>query len=316
MAVVDGMVTGPQKCAIDGCTTDVVNLRGGVFCATHLAQYGHMYHIQNCQNLNVDGTHACREHQHLWARHIANHSRQTYAGARRAINRPAENLPWQTATVPFRQAHDEHALEGERSNYFTASHYYCVETICAPYGVVTAWTKFDKSESPTKILEFLEKVYPTEESKPAYICIDKACLVLRTAVANGSWDRVWKSTTCFIKWCNPAPKDGSAPNLVVVAYDNCGNPYYKRAFNTQACEQLNTWLGGFDSIIRRMKPSNFDWFLHAMMFYHTRYVIEKQASRDLPPQVQQEEQEEDEDEETEEQPNIDMAAQVVHGDIE
>ncbi|KAF9455257.1 hypothetical protein BDZ94DRAFT_1278521, partial [Collybia nuda] len=39
MAVVDGMVTGPQKCAIDGCTTDVVNLRGGVFCAIHLAQY-------------------------------------------------------------------------------------------------------------------------------------------------------------------------------------------------------------------------------------------------------------------------------------
>ncbi|KAF9459008.1 hypothetical protein BDZ94DRAFT_1291764 [Collybia nuda] len=182
-----------------------------------------------------------------------------------------------------KQAHDEHALEGERSNYFTASCYYCVETICVLCGVVIAWTKIDKSESPTKILEFLEKVYPTEESKSAYICIDKACLVLHTAVANGSWDRVWKSTTRFIvdayhyinhraedylcrKWCNPAPKDGSAPNLVVVAYDNRGNPYYKRAFNTQTCEQLNAWLGGFDSIIRRMKPSNFDCYKQTLMY--------------------------------------------------
>ena len=41
------------------------------------------------------------------------------------------------------------------------------------------------------------------------------------------------------KWCNPAPQDGSAPNLVVVSMDNRGQLYLKRAFNTQACEQLN-----------------------------------------------------------------------------
>ena len=25
-----------------------------------------------------------------------------------------------------------------------------------------------------------------------------------------------------------------------------------------------------------MVPGNFDWFLHTMIFYHTRYVLEKQ----------------------------------------
>ena len=35
------------------------------------------------------------------------------------------------------------------------------------------------------------------------------------------------------KWCNPAPQDGSAPNLVVVEKDNHGRPYYKWAFNSQ-----------------------------------------------------------------------------------
>ena len=42
------------------------------------------------------------------------------------------------------------------------------------------------------------------------------------------------------KWCNPAPTDGSAPNLVVVAHDEKGNPYYKSAFNTQVCV-LYSW---------------------------------------------------------------------------
>ncbi|KAF8227596.1 hypothetical protein L208DRAFT_1295916, partial [Tricholoma matsutake] len=33
---------------------------------------------------------------------------------------------------------------------------------------------------------------------PAYICIDKACLVLCTSIANGSWESIWKKTTRFI----------------------------------------------------------------------------------------------------------------------
>jgi hypothetical protein len=57
-----------------------------------------------------------------------------------------------------------------------------------------------------------------------YICID---------ATNNAWD-VWKRTTHFIvdayhynnhsvldilcrTWCNPAPSDGSAPNLVIIA---------------------------------------------------------------------------------------------------
>src|SRR6266550_3782475 len=163
-------------------------------------------------------------------------------------------------------------------------------------GVVIAWAKFTNAESPTNILNFLEHVYPTEESRPAYICIDKACLVLRTSVVNGTWDSRWKNTSRFIvdsyhyvnhratdhlcrKWCNPAPLDGSHPNLVIVETDERGRHYFKRAFNTQACEQLNAWLGGFDHIIRRMTSWNFNWFLHTMLFYHTKEVIKRLGVR-------------------------------------
>jgi hypothetical protein len=42
---------------------------------------------------------------------------------------------------------------------------------------------------------------------------------------------------------------------------------------------LNAWIGGFDSILKRMVPGNFNWFLHTMLFYHTRYVLKKQRRR-------------------------------------
>jgi hypothetical protein len=138
---------------------------------------------------------------------------------------------------------DDEDVEIPRNNYFGPSRFYCVETMTAPCGVVIAWTKFDKSESPTKILNWLQSVYPTEDSRPNYICIDKGCRVLRTSIKNKSWNS-WKKTSRFIvdsyhyinhrtsdylcrKWCNPAPLDGSAPNLVVLATDKQGQQYYQ-----------------------------------------------------------------------------------------
>ena len=72
------------------------------------------------------------------------------------------------------------------------------------------------------------------------------------------------------KYCNPSPGDGSVPNLVIIAYDDNGQPYAKRAFNTQVCEQLNSWLGGFESILKCMTPG---------LFYHTTHVLAKKEQK-------------------------------------
>ncbi|KAF8990321.1 hypothetical protein BDQ17DRAFT_1393155 [Cyathus striatus] len=152
-----------------------------------------------------------------------------------------------------------------QQSYFSPNRYYCVETVCAPCGVVIAWKKFVKSESTANIMELLDMIYPTPDSCPAYICIDKACLVLHSVLKNILY-RPWLLNSRFVvdgyhytnhkadddlccTFCNPAPSDGSAPNLVIIEHDWNGQPYYKRAFNTQACEQLNSWLGGFESIL-------------------------------------------------------------------
>ncbi|KAM6493446.1 hypothetical protein JOM56_011580 [Amanita muscaria] len=217
-----------------------------------------------------------------------------------SLTMPDETLPWMPAAPQPRQVqqHDEEQVEQQdhrTKDHFTPPRMYCVETICAPCGVVVGWAKFAKSESPTNILNFLELVYPEKERRPSYICIDKACMVLKTVVNNPDWGE-WLDTSRFIvdayhyinhrasddlcrTWCNPAPLNGSAPNLVIAERNAQGQLYYKRAFNTQACEQLNAWLGGFESILKRMTPGNFDWFLHTMLFYHTMQVIKKQNKK-------------------------------------
>ena len=168
------------------------------------------------------------------------------------LNRQHENLAWNQPIEQAVQPHDEDAPELQQKNYFSPARFYCIETICAPCGIVIAQTNFDKSESPTKILRFLNDTYPLKDTRPDYICIDKACLVLRTSLTNGSL-KEWKDTSCLIvdayhynnhcvedficrKYCNPAPLDGSAPNLVIEAETKEGVKYLKRAFNTQASE--------------------------------------------------------------------------------
>jgi hypothetical protein len=162
-----------------------------------------------------------------------------------------EHLPW---LLPNRdrnqQPHNKPApAQQERVTYFSLNCFYCVETMCAPCDVVIAWAKFAKVKLPTNILRLLETMFPTADSRPNYVCIDKACLVLKHAIENGTWD-IWRTTTRFIvdsyhymnhrmsnylcrKWCNPAPLNGSGPNLVVVERDGYSRQHYKCAFNTQ-----------------------------------------------------------------------------------
>jgi hypothetical protein len=62
---------------------------------------------------------------------------------------------------------------------------------------------------------------------------------------------------------------------------------------------LNSWLGGFESILKRMKTGNFDWFLHVMLFSHTQHVIQKQEKKQTLHQIDVNDDDEEEEEEEE-----------------
>ena len=49
-------------------------------------------------------------------------------------------------------------------------------------------------------------------------------------------------------------------------------------FNTQVCEQLNAWLAGSESILKRITSQNFNWFIQAMLVYHVKHVLAKKTS--------------------------------------
>ena len=60
--------------------------------------------------------------------------------------------------------------------------------------------------------------------------------------------------------------------------DEDGNLIQWREINTQVCEQLNAWLAGYESILKRMTSQNFNWFIHAMLVYHVKHVLAKKTS--------------------------------------
>ncbi|KAJ7029184.1 hypothetical protein C8F04DRAFT_963264 [Mycena alexandri] len=73
-------------------------------------------------------------------------------------------------------------------------------------------------------------------------------------------------------WCNPAPLNGSQPDLILVKEDADGTTHQTRAFNTETAEQLNSWLNGFESQLRQMSDVNYDLFIHVLMMLYGERV--------------------------------------------
>src|ERR1700720_776865 len=119
---------------------------------------GNLCRMHDCNNIKVPPSQTWVQHQNRWYQHAIRYGRQSLLGFRRMVRcSEEERLPWIPAFNQETQQHDEEpTVAGSRKdNYFVAPRFYCVETICAPCGVVIAWTKFAKAESPTNILNFL-----------------------------------------------------------------------------------------------------------------------------------------------------------------
>ena len=168
MVVLDGIVMGPTHCAFPGCIYDLQNSCGGAFCSHHEFEFGSKCHVIDCPNNKIEPTEACQAHASEWRKNVQQRNQSTVNGIRRILKHPGENQAWQhSPRSAIQHPHDEDAPENfQRKNYFSPNWFYCVETICALCGVVIAWTKFAKAKSPTNILNFLQDIFPTEESRP------------------------------------------------------------------------------------------------------------------------------------------------------
>jgi hypothetical protein len=179
-----------------------------------------------------------------------------------------EKRPWDGSGRAPAAAHDaeqDDVEDDEQDNYFSPGRFYCVELMVRPCGMPIAWDLFDKSESPSKIVNFIERHHPTIQDKFSYYCVDKGCQILRHLLASKRWEDFRHSSRIIVdayhyrnhrtddficrKYCNPAPLNGSAPNLVVEVNDG-GVTKFKRAFNTivshylSQCSIMLTWNTG------------------------------------------------------------------------
>jgi hypothetical protein len=99
-----------------------------------------------------------------------------------------------------------------------------------PCGVVIGLAKFAKAESPTNILDFLEEEVNSDNQIMYGLTKHVLCFVMLLQVEDGRNSRTQQfivdlyhyinhcvTDNLCQKCCNPAPLNGSAPNLVTIS---------------------------------------------------------------------------------------------------
>ncbi|KAJ7269158.1 hypothetical protein C8J57DRAFT_1509364 [Mycena rebaudengoi] len=81
-------------------------------------------------------------------------------------------------------------------------------------------------------------------------------------------------------WCNPAPTNGSQPDLISVHVDENGRTHTTRAFNTERAEQLNAWLTGSEAQLHQMSDTNYNFVVHVLMLLYKDLVEKRVAKKD------------------------------------
>ncbi|TDL15344.1 hypothetical protein BD410DRAFT_900077 [Rickenella mellea] len=300
MAVMDGKTIGHRICAVIDCRNGLVNYRNGRFCEEHL-QLRNICAIIPCGRPVEIGEVTCDDDSHrTWHRKwLQRFSRLSYPGVRRVIRRQEEVPPAPETeigvsrpvlTVNLPQLGNTPGSEVVHT--FRARKLYCIETVQWACGVPIGWGKCYKSESLPQVLSIIDRIWAMyREFKPAFMVYDDACDLLRHIVTQDRGSH-WLVTTKFIvdawhyighkavdvlcrTWCNPAPLDGSQPDLVWVEEDELGEKHTTRAFNTETAEQLNSWLTGFEAQLRQMSDVNFDIYVHVLLMLFGEMVEEK-----------------------------------------
>ncbi|KAJ6506633.1 hypothetical protein C8R45DRAFT_1050921 [Mycena sanguinolenta] len=293
LAVMDGKTLTHKKCALDICNGPLWNFKNGRFCEEHLDQANICGIIPCGRPVHSPAALTCDSQSHIdwYKQYDARFHRLSFKGVQRVIRR-------QHDTADSGALHGTHGPSlniqlqslGETPgtqvvHTFKARRIYCVETIQWACGVPIAWGKCYKSESTPQVLSLINKIWADSvDLRPGFIVYDKACDLLRHIVTQNS-DDLWIKTTKFIfdafhyinhrstdvlcrTRCNPAPMDGSQPDLVLTEFDDTGVVHQTRAFNTETAEQFNSWLDGFESQLQQMTDVNFDFFVHVLMLIY------------------------------------------------
>ncbi|KAF7292627.1 hypothetical protein MIND_01160600 [Mycena indigotica] len=298
MMVMDGKTITHKKSALFACNNPLVNYKNGRFCQDHLLE-GRKCGIVSCgEHVSSVDSLTCNKPEHMaWYRRFDERfHRLSYPGVKCVIRR--QNIASETGedgggpTLEISLPELDGIPWNKVEHTFRARTTYCLETAQWACVYPIGWTKCYRAESPSAILAFIDYLWDgNSAARPGFIVYDKACELLRHIVTQNARSD-WIETTKFIvdAWhyighratdilcrvrCNPAPMDGSQPDLVLVEEDDHGGQHQTRAFNTETAEQLNSWLNGFESQLRQMTDVNYDFYVHVLMLLYSETVNER-----------------------------------------
>lgn len=285
------------------CTKPLVNYKNGRFCSDHISEYSELCGIVGCARPIVADKLVCSraDHQKFQSDYEHRFSRIHYEGVARILRRAeearlalsSEEQSTGFVSIPV-HPHVASPLNDQESgtrvsHMFRANTTYCVQTIQRACGFPVAWGKMYRSESHSQVLKFLNKVFPPSY-RPSFIGYDNACSLLGHIFSGAALDnRNWIKTTRFIVdgfhyithrandvlcriHCNPAPADGSQPDLVVLKKDSNGQTHSTRAFNLETAEQFNSWVNPFEGPMEQMTNIRFDFQFHVLMLIYKERV--------------------------------------------
>ncbi|KAJ3817929.1 hypothetical protein F5880DRAFT_1755014, partial [Lentinula raphanica] len=288
LAVMDGKSIGHHICAINDCKAPLVNFRNGHFCKDHIMHWQNICGIIPCgRPVHAPGALTCDtpSHQTWYKAYIERFKRLTFPGVQRVMRKQKE-LPNQMhnfqVTLPSLDGNPAETI----THTFRAQSVYCIQTVQWSCGTPIGWGKCYKSESLPQVLSILDRIWEPHPSKrPGFLAYDNACDLLRHIITQNA-QSPWLTSTRFIVdtwhyighratdilcrlWCNPAPHNGSQPDLIHVVEDRNGDQHIARAFNLETAEQLNAWLNGYEAQLRQMTDVMFDFHLHALLMLYT-----------------------------------------------
>ncbi|KAJ6608558.1 hypothetical protein B0H10DRAFT_2302548 [Mycena sp. CBHHK59/15] len=299
LAVMDGKSISHRICAVTICEGPLVNYKNGRFCADHLEMRSICGIIPCGRPVHSDGAVTCDDESHKeWHQKYLNRfTRLSFPGVQRVIRRQAaanENPSAETSqTRPSLHAElpQLNGTDGENVVHtFRARSIHCLQTV--------QWMgKMLPLESSPQVLKIINNIWESHpDSRPSFLAYDDACNLLRHIVTqdpNSSWIQSTKfivdawhyighratDLLCRI-WCNPAPTNGSQPDLITVSVDDNGRTHTTRAFNTETVEQLNAWLNGYEAQLRQMSDVNYDFSVHVLMMLYKELVEKRVAKKE------------------------------------
>ncbi|KAJ6469345.1 hypothetical protein C8R45DRAFT_837409 [Mycena sanguinolenta] len=296
LAVMDGKTISHRICAVSICEKPLLNYKNGRFCEDHLDMRSKCGIVPCGQPVHSDGAVTCNDESHKeWHRKYLNgFARLTFPGVQRIIRGQAHQNSDATSPQTGPSFHSElpelNGVAGQNVVHtFRARTTYCLQTVQWSCGCPIGWGKCYRSESSSQVLKIINKIWESHpDSRPSFLAYDDACNLLRHIVTqdpNSPWIRRTKlivdawhyvghqanDVLCRI-WCNPAPTNGSQPDLISVRVDDNGRTHTTRAFNTETAEQLNAWLNGYEAQLRQMSDINYDFSVHVLMLLYKQLV--------------------------------------------